>query len=591
MWIKKTREFGIGYRLYFILAILAFFATFAEIFGISIFIPIFQFMLEEGDIESLTSSSTFWKYLSEFFQYFNASITLPILLLATFSFFLFRQIFTYLRMVTEGVIFENLKKSIRNKLFFHYLKADSEYHDSTPAGSFVNIMSNEVHGAIKGVMVPVNIAVLSVTAISYLVALLFISWQITIISTIVLFVVVQIPKKWIALSQGVGANLVDINSRVVIFLVEKMKSPRLVYLSGMINNEIIEFKKLTGRQKKIGLENIKLQAKTSAIFEPIIIFLVLCFVYFAYTFLNLNVVLIGLYLVAALRLIPTVKTILVQLQAFQSLKGAINIIDEKLTLMKKHVEDDLGDIVVEKINKIKFDNVSFKYSTGLKNAVNGISFTINAGEMIAFVGPSGGGKSTIVDLIPRLRVAQSGRITLNNDVDLSLFKLNALRDRIAYVSQDIHFFNTSVKGHICYGAQVSLDDYKRAMDLSGVSKFVNKLPDGDNTVVGENGVKLSGGQKQKVDIARALAKNSDVLILDEPTSSLDAQSELIFRDSINNIRDNADIMIIIIAHRLSTITQADKIFVIDGGRIASSGNHKELLNSSGWYRSAFKIQE
>ena len=209
--------------------------------------------------------------------------------------------------------------------------------------------------------------------------------------------------------------------------------------------------------------------------------------------------------------------------------------------------------------------------------------------MIAFIGPSGGGKSTIVDLIPRLRIAQSGGIYLNNNADLSTFRLDSLRGKISYVSQDIFFFNTSIKEHICYSLQVSLDNYKIALELSGVNRFINKLPNGEDTIVGEGGVKLSGGQKQKIDIARALAKKSEVLILDEPTSNLDTQSELFFHESMQYIRDNASIIIIVIAHRLATIAKADKIFVIDDGEIVAHGNHKELLSSNNWYKNACKV--
>jgi len=210
--------------------------------------------------------------------------------------------------------------------------------------------------------------------------------------------------------------------------------------------------------------------------------------------------------------------------------------------------------------------------------------------MTALVGPSGAGKSTLLDLIPGLRHPQRGEIAIDG-VPIAAFSLASLRGNIAYAPQQAQIFNTSLADHIRYGRPAATEeDIQQAAELAGALSFIAEFPDGFETMAGDKGGRLSGGQAQRLDLARALVRRAPLLLLDEPTSNLDAQSEEAFRQALVRVRATGDITIIIIAHRLSTVRDADRIAVIDNGIVEAVGAHDELIKQCAWYRDAFNEQ-
>ena len=240
---------------------------------------------------------------------------------------------------------------------------------------------------------------------------------------------------------------------------------------------------------------------------------------------------------------------------------------------------------------IRFQDVSFTYpSRKNKKAVEKLNIDFPACKMTALVGPSGAGKSTIIDLLPRLREPTSGQI-LFDDQNLNQLEITSLRNSIAYLSQTTLVLNTTITDHIRYGNSKASDEAVReAAQLAQAHDFIEALPEKYNTLLGQRGVKLSGGQRQRLDLARALLQKAPVLILDEPTSNLDAESEMLFRSALMEIRQQHSTTIIIVAHRLSTILDADQIIVLLDGQIDAVGTHDEVTESSDWYRSAFSTQ-
>ena len=258
---------------------------------------------------------------------------------------------------------------------------------------------------------------------------------------------------------------------------------------------------------------------------------------------------------------------------------------------------DTKDIIVEsekaiKINEFKssiiFNDVSFKYQSDSDNILNEINTKIKKGQTIAIVGKSGAGKSTFSELIPRLYDVQKGEVLID-DINIKNYTLKSLRSMIGIVTQNAILFNDTIKNNISYGSiQLSEKEILKAIDSANLNDLINKLPEGLNTIIGENGVKLSGGEKQRLSIARAIIKNPEILILDEATASLDSESEKKVHKAIDNIIK--DRTVIIIAHRLSTIINADKIIVIDQGEIIEEGTHKELLASNKKYKNLYELQ-
>ena len=237
---------------------------------------------------------------------------------------------------------------------------------------------------------------------------------------------------------------------------------------------------------------------------------------------------------------------------------------------------------------IEFKKIKFKYSEGRDNVLNGINVIIKAGEMTALVGHSGAGKSTILNLIPRFYEPTDGVITIDQE-PISQFSLNSLRENISLVSQDTTLFDDTIKNNIKYSnLNASDQEIEEAARLSSCDEFIKTMPNGYETIIGENGVRLSGGEKQRLSIARAMLKQSKIILLDEATSSLDSDTEQKIQNAINHLIKGRTT--IVIAHRLSTVINSNKIYVIEKGKVVGQGSHKELLDTSDIYKNFYQKQ-
>jgi subfamily B ATP-binding cassette protein MsbA len=236
---------------------------------------------------------------------------------------------------------------------------------------------------------------------------------------------------------------------------------------------------------------------------------------------------------------------------------------------------------------IDFEHVEFAYPGGRAAALIDITLTVGAGETLAIVGRSGSGKSSLVNLLPRFYDVASGSVKIDGH-DVREYELHSLRNQIALVSQEVVLFNDTIRANIAFGSEVSTAAIEEAARAAHVLEFVRDLPAGLDTVVGDRGVLLSGGQRQRIAIARALLKNAPILILDEATSALDTESERIIQSALEQLMQNRTTLVI--AHRLSTVEKADRILVLDAGRIVESGSHAQLIALNGQYASLHRMQ-
>ncbi len=264
---------------------------------------------------------------------------------------------------------------------------------------------------------------------------------------------------------------------------------------------------------------------------------------------------------------------------YQFLDTEPDIKDHPYAVEKRHFEKD-----------IKYQNVWFRYPDAEEDewTLKDVNLTVKKGEILAIVGPSGSGKTTLVDLLPRLYDPTKGCILMDG-IDIRKIKISALRSLISMVTQDVILFNDTIYNNILYGKpEASYEEVIKAAKMAHAHDFIVSLPDGYDTVVGDKGVRLSGGQRQRIAIARAFLKNAPILVLDEATSALDAESEQLVKDALYNLMKGKTTLII--AHRLATVVEADRICVMDKGRIVEEGTHEELVKKGGYYKRLCELQ-
>ena len=275
---------------------------------------------------------------------------------------------------------------------------------------------------------------------------------------------------------------------------------------------------------------------------------------------------------------------MVAYQGAAAAKRIFSVIDEPVEIEEI---DSLPDLVLKNCS-INFNNVSFEYKNTEKKAIKNINLDIQGDSMSAFVGHSGAGKSTIINLIPRFYDPQEGNILIDGQ-KINSVKLSSLRKKMSLVSQDVILFDDTIRNNVAY-ANIGATDEEiiEACKHAAADEFIDKLPEKYQTLIGENGIRLSGGQKQRISIARAILKKSTIILLDEATSSLDADSEEVVQNAITNLTKNKTTLVI--AHRLSTIHNANKIFVLKNGEIINSGNHDYLIKNCDEYKSLYQKQ-
>ncbi len=562
-----------------------------EASGIAIFIPIFQFISAKGNLEALASESQLWTQMIRLSEQLGITIGLAVLLSLAFFLLLTRQIILYVRMRYYYYVMESTVKLVREKSFKLYLESDMMYQDNLPIGNFVNVLTTETREAIVALLTPILFISTCLVVTVYLSILSSLSLVMTIASAIVIGAAVLTTKRWLSQSAVLGRSLTDANSCSATFLVSRLKCPRLVRLSGTEEAEIKEFGLLTRRQCVEGVRLGQVQARADLAIEPAVIAMSCIFLYMAITVFEMPIEEIGLYMVVAVRLLPVARELVRQWQGIQRGLGPIEIVERRINQMSASREINGGTYKFTGINdKLEFKHVFFRYSGHEKYVLEDISIVIPARTTVALVGPSGSGKSTLIDLLPMLRTVSLGEIVLDGR-QLNRYDLASLRSQIAYAPQSPQIFSGSIADHIKYGnPSATEDEIKEAAVLAGAHNFILGLPDGYNTLIGDGAQELSGGQKQRLDMARVLASRAAILIMDEPTSNLDADSESIFRDSLELIRNIGKITVIVVAHRLYNISDVDKIIVLRDGKIEGVGAHNELMEKGGWYQNAYNSQ-
>jgi ABC-type multidrug transport system fused ATPase/permease subunit len=531
--------------------------------------------------------------LTEGYALVGLSVSLATLLATSFTFLLLRQAVVYVRTIYQARVREGTVARVRALAFERFLHVSGAYQDRNTTGGIVNDLTTELARSADYLFGRLYFAGLLVVIAAYGISLLFVSIGMTAVAIVLFGSALLILRSQMHKSEMVGRDVLSANAEAAVFLVERLKTGRLIRLSGMEVAETAEMQRLTERQRASLVHLYRLMALVTVVLEPIVIGASFVFIYLSVTLFGTGIEQIGIFLALILRLLPVVKELANTRQATRSTGPAFEVVVKRLESMAREREPENGGLEFAGLARsITFEQVSFAYEgNDASPALRAFSAVLEKGKLYALVGPSGAGKSTLTDMIPRLRWPDSGRILID-DTPLEDFDLASLRASIAYAPQTPQLFNVSIAEHIRYGKpNATMEDIHRAAEMAGVAGFVADLANGYETEIGEAGLRLSGGQRQRLDLARALVRQAPILILDEPTSNLDAESEVRLRDAMQRIRTKTETTMIVIAHRLATVAMADKILVLDRGLLVTEGTHDELMSADGWYASAFSAQQ
>ncbi|ANU23960.1 ABC transporter ATP-binding protein [Planococcus donghaensis] len=507
-------------------------------------------------------------------------------------FFLLRPPIEYFRQYYAQYVSNKILYDIRGYLYGHLQRLSLRYYANTRAGEIISRMINDVEQTKNFVMIGLmNVWLDIATIIIAIIIMLTMDVSLTIVALLAFpfyaFSVKYFFGRLRDLTRARSQALANVQS----YLHERVQGMSIIKSFALEKHEQKIFNETNDQFLEKAIDHTKWNAKAFAVVNTITDVAPLMVIgYAGYQVIQGNLTLGTMVafiayierLYSPLRRLVNSSTTLVQ--SLASMDRVFELIDEDYDVTDKEKAHDLS--VVD--GKLEFRDVSFHYNDGGTEVLSNLNFTVKPGETVAFVGMSGGGKSTIVSLIPRFYDVTSGAIYMD-DHDLRDVTTHTLRDQIGLVLQDSILFSDSVKANILMGKPGATDEEViEAAQAANADEFISQLPDGYETKVGERGVKLSGGQKQRVAIARVFLKNPPILILDEATSALDLESEALIQDSLERLAH--DRTTLVVAHRLSTITHADQILVIDRGKLAERGTHNELMKQQGVYYNLFQVQ-
>ena len=516
-------------------------------------------------------------------------LIIPFAIILAFS---TKGIALYLAKILMIGVAEDIKKDIQKDMVTSLVRADTAIIDNKHTGKFISNLTYDTSLIVNLVSTALlNLFKDSITLIGLLIVMFYQNWKLSLIA------IIMIPLASLA-AKTLGKRISKVTTEAQIksgelnkHLMEIFKNHKLIKIFQKENFEVERtdtfLNNLKEKAKKIAIVFVR----ASPIMEVLTGIMIALLIFYSGKLIMSDELAINNFFsfLAAMMLayqpVRSLATLNLSISTgLSAAKRIIPIIDTKNEIIESETQKKLD---IKKCD-IKFENCNFKYGTSENTVLNNLNMSIVGGKMTALVGYTGAGKSSIINLIPRFYDCKDGDIKIDNQsiYDMSIYDL---RKNISIVTQDITLFDDTVKNNILYANLSASDEEIRLVAKNSFADdFINKLPQKYDTVIGENGVRLSGGEKQRISIARAMLKKAPIILLDEATSSLDAETESKIQNAMEILTENRTT--IVIAHRLSTILNAHKIFVIDKGNIIADGTHKELIEKSQIYKNFYQNQ-
>lgn len=579
--------------------------TFAVIFallegmGLTLLLPILQYAENGQTVIGSSTNNFFWNLLDQGLGLVGLEPTLLVLILLAFVPILLRNIVYYIRAQYNARVSSAIMLRLRMKVVGVVYDADPEFYSRHPVGQLVGVVMGQTGTAGGAVLSIINLFSVGLLMLMYVSILAMLSLPLTAVALFFAGLVSLVNKrvlKWISENSLKNARL---SQELMAKIVERMGQMQLVKLRNTKELEAENIKTVSQRMRELGIKAARVSSSVEVIVDPLTMTSVFITLYIGIAVLNNTLAQLGLLLFVLNRLNAKVREFNNALQGITSATAGVKLVNEMFDAAIESNTIRSGEVEFSGLrDKLVLENVKFDYpdvysadgellSHG-KPVLKGISASIPAGSFTALVGRSGAGKSTLVELIPRMRDVSGGDIRFDG-VGIKDFKVGTLRKGIGYVTQTPMLFNDTIIENLTYGLDYEPNDeqIRKALEQA-YATFVYDLPYGLETKLGDRGVRFSGGERQRIALARVLLQDTDILVFDEPTSALDSESEGYIQRTLSELHGKKTL--IVIAHRLATVIKADQLLVVDAGEIIERGAHSELVAAQGHYARLFESQ-
>lgn len=569
-----------------VIVIIGTLSSFFEGIGISLFMPLLQSLDQTG--LQISNSNFLVDFLNRFFVGISSNNRLIIIGVCIVGSIFLKNLLIYVNSILFSRFNSRISHDLRSGIFRQLLSISYSFLEGNESSKLMNTLASETWRTSQALSGFVSLIINCCTIFVFIILLLLLSWQLTILVSILMALISLITQLVTRPVKKLGQQALESNSVLANRMWEGLAGMKVIRAFGREDYEQERFDRVSINVRSTFFKLDILSASVNPIYEVLSAILLVCILVITLLQDKTSLPKLLTFIFILYRLQPQVK----QLDAARvGLSASSSSVEDVISLLnntdKPYIRS--GHINFKNLKQgIYFESVNFAYNVGEQSAIQDISIFIPQGKTTAIVGPSGAGKSTLIGLICRFYDIESGGIYVDN-YPLKELNLNDWRNQIAIVSQDVHMFSTTVLENIAYGRlNATESEIIAAAKLANADQFISELPQGYETKVGDRGVRLSGGQRQRIALARAIVRNPEILILDEATNSLDSISEHLIQEALNTLSENRTV--IVIAHRLATIEQADKIIVLNEGRVVEQGDIQYLLKLNGLFAQLYNLQ-
>ena len=566
-----------------------FLVTLFEALSLTAFIPLLEF-LQNSNMGPIKVESSIWgSFFNSLYAFFGLEINILSLSLLIIILVIFRQFFNYLNVMNITKLKHKVGRDIADRCVSGIFSANALFIQSFKSGTFVNTIDHQSQLSAQLIRSFATLFGIIITISTYLTVMVITAPYASLLAIVIMTVIIIIVEKWVRLNLSLSTEVVNFRNIYINFLGDRYRNWRAIKISSSEKKEIKLAKSYSNKFYLYSVSMQKNSGKNLLIVSPLMTAFALMILYVSVNHLSLQIAEIAVFILILVRLIPVSQNMANQRQMVASaLPGFISII-KLLEKCKENEENvDEGEEFNNEFDEIKLENVSFKYPSSNKLALDNVNCIIPNNKKTAIIGRSGSGKSTLSDLIITLLKPSSGTIKYGN-ISAETYSLKSIRDRISYVSQQPLIFSASVYENVSYvKEEATYEEVIAACKAAKAHDFIEGLPNKYDEELLEAGSNLSGGERQRLMLARVFLLSRDIIILDEATSSVDFDSENKINEALDLFAKGKNKTVIVIAHRISTIKTADHIIILNDGKLIDQGSPEKLKYDDNWYTNMLK---